>query len=156
MNEERNPKQAAHSIPLQQPQASGQLCPSARCEEGAILLGIVGTDGMVGYVTPQVIVDSDFARAAHLGRTPEKRFRFSQRCVEGHCLQWTGSHCGLIDRLLEATQVAGSSEAIAGVPPKCSIRSRCRWFAQVGLAACAVCPLVITEGPDVPAPESPG
>jgi hypothetical protein len=140
-----NPNKASHYIPVQQPQASGQLCPSARCEEGAVLLGIVGEDGVIGYITPQVTIDSDFVREAHLGRMPEKRFRFSQMCVESNCLQWTGSRCGLIDRALEATQKANTVGAVAGVPPKCSIRPRCRWFAQVGLEACAVCPLVITE-----------
>ena len=156
MDDYQHPKKASHDIPLQQPRAGGQLCPSARCEEGAILLGIVGEAGVVGYITPQVTIDSDFVREAHLGRMPEKRFRFSQKCVESNCLQWTGSRCGLIDRVLEATQAANIETAV-GVPPKCSIRARCRWFAQVGLDACAVCPLVITEGkPDDLAPESAG
>jgi hypothetical protein len=58
-------------------QDSDRLCPSARCEEGAILLSVVGADGVVGYVRPQITVDEDFVRQAHKGRTPEKRFRFS-------------------------------------------------------------------------------
>jgi hypothetical protein len=154
LDDYRNPKRTAHYIPIQQSRTSEQLCPSARCEEGAILLGIVGEAGIVGYITPQVTIDPDFVRAAHLGRMPEKRFRFSQPCVESNCRQWTGSGCGLIDEVIEATQAA-NIEALVGVPPKCSIRSRCRWFAQVGLEACAVCPLVITEGqPDDPAAES--
>jgi hypothetical protein len=131
--------------PTQCPQGSDRLCPSARCEEGAILLGIVGKDGVVGYVTPQMTIDSDFVRQAHMGRTPEKRFRFSQPCIENGCLQWTGSRCGVIDHALKAAEEANIIDAPVGLLPKCSIRSQCRWFAQIGIKACAVCALVITD-----------
>ena len=126
-----------------------RMCPSARCEEGAILLGIVDGNGVVGYVRPQITIDQDFVRQAHKGRTPEKRFRFSQPCIEHRCRQWTGSRCGVIDRALQAKEQADIPEAWDGALPKCTIRSRCRWFAQVGCKACAVCPLVITDvGPE--------
>lgn len=120
--------------------------PSARCEEGAILVGIVGENGVVGYITPQIKIDNDFVRQAHVGRAPEKRFRFSQPCIKSGCRQWTGSRCGVIDRVLgvvEETNV--SSDAPIGVLPKCSIRPQCRWFAQVGRRACTVCPFVVTD-----------
>lgn len=29
--------------------------------------------------------------------------------------------------------------------PRCSIRASCRWFAQWGVVACGVCPLVIHD-----------
>src|SRR5215217_3316213 len=130
----------------ERPRDRDRLCPSARCEEGAILLGIVGEDGVVGYVSPLITIDNDFVQQAHKGRTPEKRFRFSQPCIEDGCQQWTGSRCGVIDRALQAAE----EESVGGVfkdaaLPKCTIRPRCRWFAQVGRSACAVCPLVITE-----------
>ena len=129
----------------EQHQDSERLCPSARCEEGAILLGVVGEDGVVGYVRPLITIDKDFVRQAHKGRTPEKRFRFSQPCIEHGCRQWTGSRCGVIDRALQAKEEADIPDAWEDGLPKCTIRPRCRWFAQVGRKACAVCPLVITE-----------
>jgi len=137
----------SRSVSSERPQGQGsdRLCPSARCEEGAILLGIVGKDGVVGYVSPLITVDQDFVRQAHKGRAPEKRFRFSQPCIEGGCRQWTGSRCGVIDRALQATEEADTPDVWDGVLPKCSIRSRCRWFAQVGRRACTVCPLVMTD-----------
>ena len=130
-------------------QPSDRLCPSARCEEGAILLGVISRKGTVGYVRPQTTVDEDFVRQAHDGRAPEKRFRFSKPCVEGNCHQWTGSRCGVIDRALQAAEEANTLDAPDEALPKCTIRRRCRWFAQEGRKACAVCPLVITDvGPD--------
>lgn len=129
----------------QESQARDRLCPSARCEEGAILIGIVGENGVVGYITPQMKVDSDFVHQAHMGRVPEKRFRFSQPCIESGCRQWTGSRCGVIDRVLKVAEEANATDASTAALPKCSIRPRCRWFAQVGSRACAVCPLVITD-----------
>ena len=35
-------------------------CPSAPCEPGATLLGLVGEDGRVGYLTPAIRIDRDF------------------------------------------------------------------------------------------------
>lgn len=126
---------------------SGQerLCPSARCEEGAILLGVVGPDGAVGYVTPELRIDRAFVERAHQGRAPEKRFRFSQPCVEAGCRYWTGSQCAVIQGMRQAAAEADPAEIPLASVPKCSIRPRCRWFAQEGAAACRVCSYVITN-----------
>jgi len=118
-------------------------CPSARCEVGAVLLGIVGADGVVGYVTPRMTVDRDFVRKACAGRTPETRFRFAQPCIKGRCKRWTGSDCGLITKILDSPEASNRGASMSGSLPKCVIRSSCRWFAQGGVRACAVCPLII-------------
>jgi hypothetical protein len=62
-----------------------RTCPSARCQAGAVLLGIVSPDGTVAYITPQVRVDQPFVDRARQGRTPEARFRFAQPCIESGC-----------------------------------------------------------------------
>ncbi len=119
-----------------------RLCPSARCEDGAVLVGVVGREGTIGYLSPRVLIDPEFVRTAKEGRSPERRFRFAQPCVEAGCVQWTGSQCGVIDRVMD--EVGGG--ATRDFPlPKCSIRPDCRWFSQSGSAACRVCPLVITD-----------
>jgi hypothetical protein len=122
----------------------GRWCPSARCESGAVLLGIVGADGRIGFITPEIQIDDDFVQEAHKGRLPETRFRFGQPCIEDACAQWTGSRCGVIDRLLPLRDQAIIRHRTKDLP-RCSIRSRCRWFAQVGGDACHTCPLVVTE-----------
>ena len=116
----------------------GALCPSARCEDGAILLGVVAGDGRVAYLTPEVRIDQDFVERARQGRSPDKRFRFAQPCAEGACGHWTGEQCGLIGHVL-----TNQPEPADGSLPHCSIRRRCRWFAERGRDACAVCPRVI-------------
>ena len=122
----------------------GALCPSARCEDGAILLGVVASDGRVAYLTPEVRIDPDFVARAALGRAPERRFRFAQPCATADCGHWTGSRCGLVEHAM--------AETPATVPtalPRCSIRRECRWFAEQGRRACQVCPRVIWEvGPE--------
>jgi len=115
------------------------LCPSARCEEGAILLGVVGPSGRVGFVRPLLVVDQEFVDAAHEGRTPEKRFRFAQPCIADGCRHWEDGRCGVAD----ATAVR--DEAASRPLPACSIRPNCRWFSQRGAAACAACPHVVTD-----------
>jgi hypothetical protein len=109
-----------------------------------VLLGVVGSNGLVGYVRPRLEIDASFVEEAKKGRPPEKRFRFAGPCVEGRCAQWTGSRCGVIDMAVEE-QEAGRVPTVEGDLPKCSIRGRCRWFAQMGARACHVCPLVVTD-----------
>jgi hypothetical protein len=128
------------------------LCPSARCQEGAYVVGIVGANGTVGYVSPLLQVDGDFVAAAQLGRTPEGRFRFAQPCVESGCANWDGARCEVIDRAMVAkARAEGELDELSSGLPRCSIRRWCRWFEQVGAAACQTCPLVITDLPQRPA-----
>ena len=125
--------------------ADGQrLCPSAPAKPGAILLGLVTPASKVAYLTPEMRIDEEFVDVASKGRRPEKRFRFAGDCVEGGCAQWTGSRCGVIDAALTDARSATISSEEPSLP-KCSIRSRCRWFSQRGRDACSVCPLIITD-----------
>jgi hypothetical protein len=115
-------------------------CPSARCEPGAVLLGIVLPNGRVAYAADRFVIDEEFVTIARQGRSPEARFRFSSPCLRGACREWTGERCGVIDEALRYASVSSD------IPlPQCSIRSSCRWFAQVGAEACGVCPLVVTD-----------
>ena len=123
-------------------------CPSAPCHEGAVLLGVVGSDGIVGYVTPRVRVTHDFVNSARQGRSPQSRFRFAQPCVQNACAQWRGARCGLIDDAL-GTYVAQVPAGRTNALPACSIRTWCQWFSQRGASACEVCPLVITKPENV-------
>ncbi len=123
------------------PDRSELTCPSSSCEPGAKLIGVVNADGTVGYVSPPLEIDVDFVERARQGRTPEKRFRFAGPCVEGRCAQWTGSRCGVIDTVLTTPELPPAPDRL----PHCGIRSSCRWYAQSGAAACAVCPLVVTD-----------
>ena len=117
------------------------LCPSSRCQKGAVLLGLVGPDGIVSYISEKMVVNQEFVQIARRGRTPEKRFRFAGKCVEGACKQWAGNECGVIDEVFNSLDVSGESVEI----PNCSIRPQCRWYQQRGAAACSVCPFVITD-----------
>jgi len=115
------------------------LCPSARCQEDAILLGVVLEDGSVSFLDQRAKVDRFFVQLARQGRTPEKRFRFADKCLKSGCQQWTGSRCGVIDRLM------ADNAGFAVELPACSIRLECRWHQQHGANACAICPEVITD-----------
>jgi len=123
------------------------LFPSARCQDGAILLGIVLADGSVAFAQDRIAVDEAFVRNATTegSRSPESRFRFSNPCAKGGCHQWTGSRCGVIDSVVEETREQHYQPRADAPLPDCSIRSDCRWFVQRGGEACAVCDLVVTE-----------
>ncbi|MEA2188361.1 MAG: hypothetical protein QOK16_3372 [Solirubrobacteraceae bacterium] len=123
--------------------ATPATCPSGRCRPGAVLVGIVGPDGRVGYVTPGLPIDDEFVARARTGRTPESRFRFSEPCAEGRCGQWAGDHCGLIDEFLASPRGEAATSGSRTPLPRCGIRASCRWFRERGPDACAICPLVV-------------
>lgn len=123
----------------------GLTCPSAPCDSGAVLLGVAGPEGQFGYLTPAVRVSDDLAAKLQARGSPERRFRFAQPCVEGRCRQWTGSRCGVIDRVLDARSEHAERDSTREALPQCAIRPTCRWFAQSGADACSACPLVLTD-----------
>jgi hypothetical protein len=123
-------------------------CPSALCEQDALLLGVVGADGTVGYIQPATRISADFVAQAQERGHPERSFRFSGPCREAGCPQWTGQGCGVIDVVIgskPADAPAGATGPAGARLPACGIRRTCRWFAQHGAAACAVCPLIIAD-----------
>jgi hypothetical protein len=89
-------------------------------------------------------IDAGFLPAVATHGPPERRFRFSSRCVEEDCSQWEDGRCGLIDRVIGCVATADALETPATLP-RCGIRASCRWWRQRGASACAVCPLVITD-----------
>jgi len=118
-------------------------CPSARCAPGAVVVGVVEADGRIAYLPPGLLVDEEFVRIARQGRNPESRFRFGGRCVEGACAQWNGARCTVLDQV--RAEEPALLERAGAAPARCAIRDHCRWHRQDGDAACALCPLVITD-----------
>jgi hypothetical protein len=114
-------------------------CPSGRCRDGALLIGIVRSDGTVGYLGGPVEVDAEWVATAQQGRDPETRFRFSEPCAQGTCRHWGGESCTLVDRVVGL----GLEPTTDASLPRCGIRRTCVWFAQRGRDACLVCPQVI-------------
>lgn len=117
------------------------LCPSWRCEEGAILLGIVVGKGTVAFAKDRIVVDAAFVEAAQEAQEPEKRFRFSSACRQSGCCQWVDNQCSVIERVASRSP----SVPIPSELPACTIRGQCRWFRQRGPSACGVCPAVMTD-----------
>lgn len=113
------------------------LCPCARREPGAHLLGVVQPNGRVKFLPPGITVDEETAR---LDRPSEVQFRYSSPCKEDACLHWRDRRCTALDEVR-----AHFAPFALTVSASCSIRPQCRWHQQAGDAACAVCPLVSGE-----------
>lgn len=117
------------------------MCPSARCSEGAFLLGVVQATGEVGILNEPVRIDAEFVRIASTsGRPPEKRFRFADKCLGKQCGQWSEHRCGVVENLSPLP-----SQDLASRPTPCFLASECRWLRQRPDVACLICPEVITE-----------
>jgi hypothetical protein len=121
--------------------AEQRVCPSSPLEYATHLLGVVGRDGRIHYVSPALPLDDDFRVAASRRGKTGARLRLSGPCLESGCQQWTGSRCGVIEDVLEETADVDLDTELR----PCTIRRDCRWFAQQGAAACHVCPLVVTD-----------
>lgn len=133
------------SIAVERPKLreSKAMCPSAQCEPGATLLGVVGEDGAVSYAKDRIEIDQDFIDRVSKEGTPEARYRFANTCVEHQCVQWNGTRCAVPKTV---SRFLGSGEGTASLQP-CSIRPACRWFRQEGPSACRICPGVISKTP---------
>ena len=139
------PAQPGEDSPHVDHDRQGLTCPSAPCESGALLLGVAGPGKEFGYITPAVRVSDELAAKLQARGSPERRLRFAQPCVEGRCIQWTGSRCGVIDSILDARIKHPTAHSAPEALPRCAIRPTCRWFAQSGAEACRACPLILTD-----------
>lgn len=118
------------------------MCPSHRCKPGSKLLGVRQEDGTVSILPEALAIDEVFIeRAKGHEMSPEKRFRFTNKCIEGGCQQWNGKGCVVADRMVEYINQIAVTEDV----PRCSIRNTCRWFYQKGSDACKICSYVLTE-----------
>jgi hypothetical protein len=89
-------------------------------------------------------VTAAFVDSISANGPPERRFRFAGTCQEGRCAQWTGTGCGVIERVLSETgDDTGKADPTA--LPRCFLRASCRWFSQRGSDACTACSLVVTD-----------
>jgi hypothetical protein len=121
-------------------------CPSYDANHADSVVGVVGPDGSVGFLTPAIPVTPTLLASLRrsVPDTPvEARFRFSGTCQKGGCGSWREDHCGVIEDALEehATTIAVQVNAPLA---HCAIRSTCRWWAEHGRSACHACPLVHT------------
>lgn len=120
-------------------------CPSATCSKGASLLGVVNDDHTVTLLDVPLKVDDEFIKKSHEFGQPERRLRFTDKCVKSGCGQWTGHSCGVMDELADLNgHIKDDDEPL----PPCFIRRTCRWFSQEGGRACKICLFVVTESRD--------
>ncbi len=121
-----------------------KLCPSSRCEDGNILLGLVNAEGRIDFIPQRVEIDAEFVAIAKQGRPPEQRFRFSSPCLKRGCEKWDGERCGVAKILHERGPELLPPESAPALP-RCSIRPDCRWYGEYGDSICFTCSWMITE-----------
>lgn len=63
------------------------LCPRSVCKKDAGTLGIVKEDNQVAFLKMIFAVNVGFIQVTKIDRSPEKRFRFFDKCVKGGCQQ---------------------------------------------------------------------
>ena len=116
-------------------------CPSSTASEGAIILGVINKNGTVGFISNKTELTAELYQEMRKKGEPEKRFRFSNNCVESGCNQWQTGKCSVIQRVLHVNEDLELEAQL----PACSIRESCRWYHQEGAKACSFCPYIITD-----------
>lgn len=121
------------------------LCPSAQpdMEEARVFGVVAGTPDArrVAYLKKEAVVDAEMV--AGIGALkPTQVFRYAARCETSKCAQFADGCCSLGKRIAERLA------PVVDDLPSCQIRSGCRWFAEIGGAACLRCPQVVTVVPE--------
>jgi hypothetical protein len=126
------------------PDKTPLLCPSAQPDmEDARIFGVVaGTPEAprVAYLKQDAVVAPELLEQLD-GLEPTQVFRYAARCEESKCAQFDKGCCSLGRRI--ADLLSPVTEAL----PSCQIRNGCRWYAEIGGAACLRCPQVVTRVP---------
>jgi hypothetical protein len=120
---------------------SSRNCDPLPQAEGAVAFGVVDHTlpvPEVAYLESLVPVDPDLLAMAQPLR-PTEIFRFTAPCQMEACSHWSGEECKLAERVVRLVP------AVTASLPRCHIRARCRWYAQVGRIACGRCPTVVTQ-----------
>lgn len=119
-------------------------------EIGNEVLGVIAPGPTLLRLRSRAIVNKAFVENARDGAPAEKRFRFAAKCIEGSCANWADGRCQVpkaaADFLGRTLDDGGSPDQIQLQP--CSIRGKCRWFAQDGRPACKLCDLIVTDAGD--------
>ncbi|HEX7903847.1 MAG TPA: hypothetical protein VF487_08210 [Chitinophagaceae bacterium] len=124
------------------PDTESLWCPSHRCKPGSQLLGIRQDDGVVAILPTPLPIDDEFIKMVKDDpMAPEQRFRFTNKCIESGCNQWTGKSCGVVERIVQHLK----DLPVISELPACGIRHKCRWYHQRKADACKACPFIITE-----------
>lgn len=120
------------------------LCPSAQPDmEDARIFGVVAGTAeapRVAYLKQSAAVPDEMLDQLD-GLEPTQVFRYSARCEESRCAQYCEGRCSLGQR------IADLLPPVTDALPSCQIRPSCRWYAEIGGAACLRCPQVITMVP---------
>lgn len=118
---------------------SVRWCPSGAMDKPeSIVLGVRSQDdGSVAYLDEPVPA-AEVLSLVPEGIEPRRILRFASHC-ESSCANRVGSECGLIQRIS-----AVPAPPHAATVPRCHLRTKCKWWNQVGVEACHRCPAVST------------
>lgn len=111
--------------------------------EDARIFGVVaGTPEAprVAYLKAEAAVTDEMLQGLGDLR-PTQVFRYAARCEESRCAQYCNGCCSLGQRIAELLP------EVTDALPSCTIRPTCRWYAEIGRAACLRCPQVMTLVP---------
>ena len=73
--------------------------------------------------------------------SPQEVFRVAAPCASRACAHFRNGRCHLVEKVVRELP------PVVDTLPECVIREGCRWFRQEGGAACARCPMIVTNAP---------
>jgi hypothetical protein len=122
--------------------AQSHLCPSVPFDTpNAQVFGVSGGSveaPRVHYLRTTISLPFPGVRELAEGVDPSELFRTAAPCAGSQCGHNDGGRCTLIDSII------GGTNPVVDDLPRCRIRNKCMWWAQVGAEACHRCPQVVT------------
>jgi len=116
------------------------LCPSAPVKKGLDVFAYFDDKKDLQYLEetePITVVMIDELKLSSTSTS----LRAAMPCATKGCINWDGSRCSVPDQMNYLLKEKIKPNPILS----CAIRTSCRWYAQEGIAACSICPLVVTD-----------
>jgi hypothetical protein len=95
------------------------LCPSTRPTDDAFLFGVIDEQVEIRYLRHPIPIDRRLAHALQQIDLPQRRFRFTHRCIE--CGHWQQQRCSVAASVKRAAAALDDEDQ-----PVCSLRKYCR------------------------------
>lgn len=118
------------------------LCPSASADtDNAVVLGVIlgSIDGPRLRPLEQPVPVNEAILRSTAPLPPTQVLRLAAACQRHECRHFSDDRCAFAAKAVRLLPEV--SESL----PFCTIRGRCRWFAQEAGAACRRCPQVVTH-----------
>lgn len=110
-------------------------CPSAPFKEGLSVFAKIENDHFA-FTEDLIKIDKEM-----LETSSGTDYRATMKCVTKGCVNWNGNRCTVPQQMAYFIDARTDHDDYSN----CGLKPSCRWFAENGVKACQMCPLIRTK-----------